>query len=91
MYSVTSHLSNIFLIINILQLLIYVSVNSLGCITPFRSVQMFCAYTMVGVVFCYFYQLTFTLACMAYDGRREERQRHCVTFKEVTPQDQAGE
>lgn len=54
---------------------------TVGCFTPFPSVQMFCVYAVVAVMFTYIYQLTFFAAILVYTCAREEDQRHCVTFR----------
>uniref|UniRef100_A0A914D0N6 SSD domain-containing protein n=1 Tax=Acrobeloides nanus TaxID=290746 RepID=A0A914D0N6_9BILA len=51
-----------------------------GCLTPFPSVQMFCAYAVVAVIFTYVYQLTFFAGIMVLTCRREIEGRHCLTF-----------
>ena len=57
----------------------------IGMITVFPSVQGFCLYTGVAVLFDYVYQITFFAGCLALDGRREEANRHAVTFRTVLP------
>ncbi|CAD5220789.1 unnamed protein product [Bursaphelenchus xylophilus] len=56
-----------------------------GCFTPFPSVQMFCLYAVVAVVFTYFYQLTFFAATMVYTCKRECERRNCLTFQPTVP------
>lgn len=68
---------------------VYISPVLLGSITPFRSVRLFCAYACVAVIFCYFYQITFTAACLVYSGRREAANRHPGTCLRVLPKAQA--
>lgn len=58
---------------------------SVGCLTPFPSVQMFCVYAVVAVIFTYFYQLTFFAGIMVYTCKREAEGRHCLTFRQITP------
>ena len=65
-------------------------VSFAGCITPFRSVQLFCGYTMTGIVFCYLYQLTFTVACMVLAGHAEEQNKHCITHKRIPTVEEAS-
>ena len=61
-----------------------------GCLTPFRSITIFCAYSGAAVAFVYFYMITFTAACMVYSGRREEANRHPFSCRKVLPKAQAG-
>ncbi|PAV84529.1 hypothetical protein WR25_22041 isoform A [Diploscapter pachys] len=56
---------------------------AVGCATPFPSVQMFCMYAVVAVIFTYIYQLTFFAAVMVYTCRREINNRNCVTFTKL--------
>ena len=56
---------------------------SVGCMTPFPSVQMFCAYAVAAVIFTYFYQLTFFAGIMVITGKREVEGRHCLTFQKI--------
>ncbi|XP_028606068.2 patched domain-containing protein 3-like [Podarcis muralis] len=64
----------------------------IGIATPFQSVQAFCIYTGTAFVFCYLYNLTFLGAVLALNGRREESNRHWLTFMKVNnePQDSQG-
>ena len=52
-----------------------------GSFTPFRSVQIFCAYTGTAVVFVYFYMILFTMGALALSGRQEEKGRNLITCK----------
>ena len=63
---------------------------AVGTVSTFRSVQLFCGYCLAGVVFCYIYQVTFTLAVIVLDGRREQTNRHCLTFKKIPTRHEAG-
>uniref|UniRef100_A0AC34GN64 SSD domain-containing protein n=1 Tax=Panagrolaimus sp. ES5 TaxID=591445 RepID=A0AC34GN64_9BILA len=54
-----------------------------GCMTPFPSVQMFCAYAVVAVIFTYIYQLTFFAGIMVLTSKREVEGRHCLTFQKI--------
>ncbi|XP_066483688.1 patched domain-containing protein 3-like [Tiliqua scincoides] len=58
----------------------------------FQSVRSFCLFTGTAFVFCYLYSLTFLGAILALNGRREESNRHWLTFKKVEtePQDSRG-
>ncbi|XP_072859130.2 patched domain-containing protein 3 [Pogona vitticeps] len=64
----------------------------IGIATSFPSVQSFCIYTGTAFIFCYFYNLMFLGAVLALDGRREESNRHWLTFMKVKdePQDSSG-
>jgi predicted RND superfamily exporter protein len=58
---------------------------AIGAITVFPSVYLFCLYTALAVIFEYILQITFFAACMAYDARRENANRHGITLKVVLP------
>ena len=58
---------------------------AIGAITVFPSVYLFCLYTVLAVIFDYILQITLFAACMAYDARREDANRHGVTLKVVLP------
>ena len=62
----------------------------IGAITKFQSVRIFCTYTVIAVLFDYFYQITFFAACMVLTGRREARNLHPYTRRKVVPKSQAG-
>ena len=62
----------------------------IGSITKFRSVRVFCTYTVIAIVFDYFYQITFFAACMVLSGRREANNLHPITCTKVVPKSQAG-
>ncbi|TKR57948.1 hypothetical protein L596_030585 [Steinernema carpocapsae] len=57
-----------------------------GCMTPFPSVQMFCAYAVVAVIFTYVYQLTFFAGIMVLTCKREVEHRHCLFFYKIKKQ-----
>ncbi|XP_062813928.1 patched domain-containing protein 3 [Anolis carolinensis] len=61
----------------------------IGIGSSFQSVQSFCIYTGTAFVFCYIYNLTFLGAVLALNGRREEGNKHWLTFMKVSrePQD----
>ncbi|XP_013119437.1 patched domain-containing protein 3 [Stomoxys calcitrans] len=50
----------------------------IGVISPFRSVQIFCKYSVLAVCFTFLWHVTFFAACMAISGYREEQNRHAV-------------
>ncbi|XP_015277209.1 PREDICTED: patched domain-containing protein 3-like, partial [Gekko japonicus] len=56
----------------------------IGIATSFPSIQSFCIYTGTAFVFCYIYNLTFFGAVLALNGRREESNRHWLTFMTVS-------
>jgi predicted RND superfamily exporter protein len=58
---------------------------AIGAITVFPSVYLFCLYTALAVIFDYILQITFFAACMAYDARREDANRHGLTLQVVLP------
>ncbi|KAI4871228.1 hypothetical protein NFI96_019756 [Prochilodus magdalenae] len=55
----------------------------IGLMTPFRSVRSFCLYTSTSILFCYLYSITFFGAFLVLNGRRENRNQHWLTCKEV--------
>ncbi|XP_044280949.1 patched domain-containing protein 3 [Varanus komodoensis] len=55
----------------------------IGIATSFKSVQSFCLYTGTAFIFCYIYNLTFLGAVLALNGRREESNRHWLTYMKV--------
>nr|XP_003222097.1 PREDICTED: patched domain-containing protein 3 [Anolis carolinensis] len=61
----------------------------IGIATAFPSVQSFCIYTGTAFLFCFTYNLTFLGAVLALNGKREESNRHWLTFIKVSaePQD----
>ena len=61
----------------------------IGAISPFRSVQFFCAYAGVACAFCYVYSITFLAACLVYAGRREEKNTHICACRQLDPQEVA--
>ena len=62
---------------------------AIGAITFFPSVQLFCIYTSVAVIFDYILQITLFAAFMAYDARREDANRHAVTMQVVLPKSES--
>ncbi|KAH0627543.1 hypothetical protein JD844_003354, partial [Phrynosoma platyrhinos] len=64
----------------------------IGIATSFPSVQSFCIYTGTAFIFCFIYNLTFLGAVLALNGKREESNRHWLTFRKmnVERQDSQG-
>ncbi|XP_034985735.1 patched domain-containing protein 3-like [Zootoca vivipara] len=64
----------------------------IGVESTFMSIRSFCLYSGTAFVFCYIYNLTFLGAVLALNGRREESNKHWLTFQKVmaTPQDLKG-
>ena len=62
----------------------------IGTITKFRSVRIFCTYTVIAVLFDYIYQITFFASCMVLTGRREASNRHSATCMKAVPKSLAG-
>lgn len=60
----------------------------IGIETSFRSISSFCIYTGTALVFSYLYNFTFFGAILALNGRREESNRHWLTFKKVETETQ---
>ncbi|KAL3113363.1 hypothetical protein niasHT_018978 [Heterodera trifolii] len=56
---------------------------SVGCLTPFPSVQIFCLFCAVTLLFCYVYQMTLFAALMNFTCLREVQQRHCLTMRKM--------
>uniref|UniRef100_A0A6J0U7X5 Patched domain-containing protein 3-like n=1 Tax=Pogona vitticeps TaxID=103695 RepID=A0A6J0U7X5_9SAUR len=63
----------------------------IGMATSFRSVQSFCIYTGTAFIFCYLYNLTFFGAILALNGKREETNRHWLTFMKVKDEPQKSQ
>ncbi|TDG97482.1 hypothetical protein EPR50_G00226500 [Perca flavescens] len=61
---------------------------SIGVTSDFPSVQSFCLYTSVSIIFCYVYTITFFGAFLALNGRREASNRHWLTCMKI-PSDNA--
>ena len=62
----------------------------IGAYTSFLSIELFCLYTLMAVVFCYVYTITFLLSCMVFSGRREAQNKHVFTCRKATPVEHAG-
>ncbi|CAD5117817.1 DgyrCDS6566 [Dimorphilus gyrociliatus] len=56
---------------------------TIGTISSFRSVQIFCGYLAVVLLFDFIYQITFFAGFMVYEGRREEKNGHFLTLRPV--------
>lgn len=56
---------------------------SIGVTSDFPSVQAFCLYTSISIIFCYIYTITFLGAFMALNGRREASNRHWLTCAKI--------
>lgn len=57
----------------------------LGYMTPFPSVQIFCAFAAFGIFFTYIYQITFFSATLAVSGMAEERRFHSLFCVRIRP------
>ncbi|XP_053121197.1 patched domain-containing protein 3-like [Hemicordylus capensis] len=55
----------------------------IGTSSAFPAITSFCVYTGTAFIFCYFYNLTFLGAVIALNGKREESNRHWLTFMKV--------
>lgn len=55
----------------------------IGCMTTIPSVEIFCLYAAVAILFVYVYQLTFLAGVFVLTSRREISGRHCLTFQKV--------
>ncbi|CAL8313396.1 unnamed protein product [Merluccius merluccius] len=55
----------------------------IGLMSDFASIQSFCLYTSTAIMFCYVYNITFFGAFLALNGRREESNRHWLTYMKV--------
>jgi hypothetical protein len=62
----------------------------IGIFTIYPAVRYFCIYTTVSIVFIYIYQITMFGAMMAWDGRREMANRHCLIPIKIETSAQAG-
>lgn len=56
---------------------------SIGVTSDFPSVQSFCLYTSISIIFCYIYTITFFGAFLALNGRREASNRHWLTCMKI--------
>ena len=56
---------------------------SIGAITDFPTVELFCLYTGLAIIFSYVYCITFFAACMVLSGWREESNRHCFVCVQI--------
>ncbi|KAG8009597.1 Patched domain-containing protein 3 [Nibea albiflora] len=56
---------------------------SIGTTSDFPSVQAFCLYTTISIIFCYIYTVTFFGAFLALNGRREASNRHWFTCMKI--------
>ena len=54
-----------------------------------KQVRIFCIYTSVCVLVCYFFAITFFGACMAYFGFAEKKNLHGLTLQPVIPKSTA--
>uniref|UniRef100_A0A914GUF8 SSD domain-containing protein n=1 Tax=Globodera rostochiensis TaxID=31243 RepID=A0A914GUF8_GLORO len=59
---------------------------SVGCLAPFPSVQMFCLFCAVALLFSYVHQMTLFAALMSLTCLREVQQRHCLTIRKMSVQ-----
>ncbi|XP_030375300.1 patched domain-containing protein 3 [Scaptodrosophila lebanonensis] len=50
----------------------------IGIISPFRSVKIFCTYSVFAVCFTFVWHITFFAACMAISGYRERKNLHAI-------------
>ncbi|XP_029385508.1 patched domain-containing protein 3-like [Echeneis naucrates] len=55
----------------------------IGIKSDFPSVQSFCLYTSISIIFCYIYTITFFGAFLALNGRREASNRHWLTCMKI--------
>ncbi|XP_071340804.1 patched domain-containing protein 3-like [Trachinotus anak] len=55
----------------------------IGVKSDFPSVQSFCLYTSVSIIFCYIYTITFFGAFLALNGSREASNRHWLTCMKI--------
>ncbi|EDV59834.1 patched domain-containing protein 3 [Drosophila erecta] len=57
----------------------------IGIISPFRSVRIFCTYSVFAVCFTFMWHITFFAACMAISGYRERKNLHSIFGCRVQP------
>ncbi|KAH8413627.1 hypothetical protein KR222_002144 [Zaprionus bogoriensis] len=57
----------------------------IGIISPFRSVKIFCTYSVFAVCFTFLWHITFFAACMAISGYRERKNLHAIFGCKVKP------
>lgn len=58
---------------------------TIGIISPFPSVQIFCKYSGLAVLFIFVWHITFFAGCMAIMGYAEEKNLHSIFGYTVTP------
>uniref|UniRef100_A0A914USQ6 SSD domain-containing protein n=1 Tax=Plectus sambesii TaxID=2011161 RepID=A0A914USQ6_9BILA len=51
---------------------------AIGAVSVFPAVRYFCCFCVASICFTYLYQITLFAAFMAYSGRREADNRHCL-------------
>ncbi|XP_043198060.1 patched domain-containing protein 3-like [Amphibalanus amphitrite] len=61
-----------------------------GVATPIPSVQIFCLYTGMSVVFTYLWHIFFFGACLALSGYAEQKNLHSVTFQPIPAPSEAA-
>uniref|UniRef100_A0A182NVC6 SSD domain-containing protein n=1 Tax=Anopheles dirus TaxID=7168 RepID=A0A182NVC6_9DIPT len=58
----------------------------IGILSPFPSVQIFCAYSGFAVCFTYLWHITFFAGCMAVSGHCEFKNLHAIFGYKVLPE-----
>uniref|UniRef100_A0A182XFN5 SSD domain-containing protein n=1 Tax=Anopheles quadriannulatus TaxID=34691 RepID=A0A182XFN5_ANOQN len=58
----------------------------IGILSPFPSVQIFCAYSGFAVCFTYLWHVTFFAGCMAVSGHCEFKNLHAIFGYKVLPE-----
>lgn len=57
----------------------------IGIFSPFPSVQIFCKYSGLAVLFIFIWHITFFAGCMALSGYCEEKNLHSIFGYKVLP------
>lgn len=70
--------------------MLFVAAFGIGAITDFRTVELFCLYTGLSILFCYLYCITFFAAAMTFSGWREHDNRHCFALVKVAPLEESS-
>ncbi|RZF35136.1 hypothetical protein LSTR_LSTR009442 [Laodelphax striatellus] len=63
---------------------------TIGILSPFPAIQIFCLYSSFAVAFIFVWHITFFAACMAVSGYSEQDNRHSITCIKVEPLSLSG-
>ncbi|XP_039297069.1 patched domain-containing protein 3-like [Nilaparvata lugens] len=63
---------------------------TIGILSPFPAIQIFCLYSSFAVAFIFVWHITFFAGCMAIAGYAEQNNRHSITCVKVAPLSMSG-